>query len=404
MELCDAKGAAVGAMLESCCVSAGDAAGGGQHRRTQGATARTGCDGFPPTCSAECSAQFVRIYEACQEAPLLTALPADARARWAEFRDKCTPLAQCDTFAEMQQNFNYLAVICCDEAGEECTDAGAGLRLPSTCAHAGCGAAVAQAQAVCGAFLASPLLATTSLGEALAGAAAICAAAPASSGSATRVYSMRDTVHLVGAAACGGAVITDGDGPYANGIREQLRVSAPPGFAACFSAQVRFFSLRACRRRLFVRSPLYCGPLSMQELDLAAGDELALLDTATEIARLSGATLPEAPLFCARGPELLLVLTTDGKGTAEGFRGRLVCTCADDEDWTSFEGQPCAVYSFQPQRAYCANDGADLPCPVSCGTPSCDADPDCDGGAARCERGACLCASDAAGACEDGAG
>eukprot|EP01050_Picozoa_sp_SAG11_P030768 SAG11_NODE_9251_length_928_cov_1.854041_1_plen_218_part_10 len=218
-------------MLELCC----DAAGDGQHRRTQGAPARTGCDRFPPTCSAECSTQFVRIYEACQEAPLMTALPAEARTQWAEFHDKCTPLAECDTFAEMQQHFAYLAVICCDEADEECTDVGARLRLPSTCADAGCGAAVAHVQAVCGAFLTSPLLAAMSLGEALAGIATICAAAPASSGSETRVYSMRDTVHLVSAAACGGTVVTDGDGPYANGIREQLRVSAPPGFAACFS-------------------------------------------------------------------------------------------------------------------------------------------------------------------------
>eukprot|EP01050_Picozoa_sp_SAG11_P033631 SAG11_NODE_11506_length_756_cov_1.106545_1_plen_200_part_01 len=138
----------------------------------------------------------------------------------------------------------------------------------------------------------------------------------------------------------------------------------------------------------------------MQELDLAAGDELALFggrtDTAAEIVRLRGATLPKITLFCALGAELLLLLTTDGEGTAEGFRGRLFCTCADDDDWTSIEGQPCAGYRTQPQRAYCGSDGADVPCPVSCGhcTPSCVADADCGGGASRCERGACMCTTE----------
>eukprot|EP01050_Picozoa_sp_SAG11_P030917 SAG11_NODE_9359_length_919_cov_1.052439_1_plen_54_part_10 len=42
---------------------------------------------------------------------------------------------------------------------------------------------------------------------------------------------------LVGADACDGAIITDGEGRYANDLYQQLAVSAFPGFAACFEVQ-----------------------------------------------------------------------------------------------------------------------------------------------------------------------
>ena len=59
---------AVQSMLAVCC-SSGPVGNG--HRRVQA----DGCDSLPPTCSLECSSQFISIFENCQGQPVLEQLP-----------------------------------------------------------------------------------------------------------------------------------------------------------------------------------------------------------------------------------------------------------------------------------------------------------------------------------------
>eukprot|EP01050_Picozoa_sp_SAG11_P057994 SAG11_NODE_36814_length_259_cov_7.437500_1_plen_57_part_01 len=57
-------------MLAVCCAS--DSPGNG-HRLQE----IEGCDALPPTCSLECSSQFISIYENCQGEPLMEGLSAE---------------------------------------------------------------------------------------------------------------------------------------------------------------------------------------------------------------------------------------------------------------------------------------------------------------------------------------
>eukprot|EP01052_Picozoa_sp_SAG31_P021461 SAG31_NODE_1661_length_7596_cov_4.503802_6_plen_935_part_00 len=78
---------AVQSMLEVCCPSS--PAGNG-HRRVQA----DGCDSLPPTCSLECSSQFISIFENCEGQPVLEQLPPGQLARWTGFLGQCQEVQQ----------------------------------------------------------------------------------------------------------------------------------------------------------------------------------------------------------------------------------------------------------------------------------------------------------------------
>eukprot|EP01050_Picozoa_sp_SAG11_P016808 SAG11_NODE_2337_length_3500_cov_62.684505_3_plen_714_part_00 len=74
---------AVQSMLAVCCAS--DSPGNG-HRLQE----IEGCDTLPPTCSLECSSQFISIYENCQGEPLMEGLSAEDMSDWNEFYTDCS--------------------------------------------------------------------------------------------------------------------------------------------------------------------------------------------------------------------------------------------------------------------------------------------------------------------------
>eukprot|EP01051_Picozoa_sp_SAG22_P003500 SAG22_NODE_172_length_16609_cov_14.370806_2_plen_2010_part_00 len=78
---------AVQSMLAVCC-SSGPLGSG--HRRVQA----DGCDSLPPTCSLECSSQFISIFENCQGQPVLEQLPPGQLARWTGFLGQCQEVQQ----------------------------------------------------------------------------------------------------------------------------------------------------------------------------------------------------------------------------------------------------------------------------------------------------------------------
>eukprot|EP01050_Picozoa_sp_SAG11_P009506 SAG11_NODE_898_length_6638_cov_129.528062_2_plen_1631_part_00 len=78
---------AVQSMLAVCC-SSGPVGNG--HRRVQA----DGCDSLPPTCSLECSSQFISIFENCQGQPVLEQLPPGQLARWTGFLGQCQEVQQ----------------------------------------------------------------------------------------------------------------------------------------------------------------------------------------------------------------------------------------------------------------------------------------------------------------------
>eukprot|EP01050_Picozoa_sp_SAG11_P013574 SAG11_NODE_1595_length_4611_cov_7.390957_4_plen_326_part_00 len=78
---------AVQSMLAVCCP--GGEAGNG-HRLLQA----DGCDSLPPTCSLECSSQFISIFENCQGQPVLEQLPPGQLARWTGFLGQCQEVQQ----------------------------------------------------------------------------------------------------------------------------------------------------------------------------------------------------------------------------------------------------------------------------------------------------------------------
>eukprot|EP01050_Picozoa_sp_SAG11_P021883 SAG11_NODE_3992_length_2119_cov_2.370297_2_plen_613_part_01 len=78
---------AVHSMLAVCC-SSGPLGSG--HRLLQA----DGCDSLPPTCSLECSSQFISIFENCQGQPVLEQLPPGQLARWRGFLGQCQEVQQ----------------------------------------------------------------------------------------------------------------------------------------------------------------------------------------------------------------------------------------------------------------------------------------------------------------------
>eukprot|EP01050_Picozoa_sp_SAG11_P010884 SAG11_NODE_1116_length_5800_cov_21.451149_2_plen_675_part_00 len=74
---------AVQSMLAVCCAS--DSPGNG-HRLQE----IEGCDTLPPTCSLECSSQFISIYENCQGEPLMEGLSTEDMSDWNEFYTDCS--------------------------------------------------------------------------------------------------------------------------------------------------------------------------------------------------------------------------------------------------------------------------------------------------------------------------
>eukprot|EP01050_Picozoa_sp_SAG11_P015408 SAG11_NODE_1995_length_3950_cov_42.467151_1_plen_638_part_00 len=78
---------AVQSMLGVCCAS--DSPGNG-HRLQE----IEGCDTLPPTCSLECSSQFISIFENCQEEPLMEGLTAEDMDEWNEFYTDCSEVHQ----------------------------------------------------------------------------------------------------------------------------------------------------------------------------------------------------------------------------------------------------------------------------------------------------------------------
>ena len=78
---------AVQSMLAVCC-SSGPVGNG--HRRVQA----DGCDSLPPTCSLECSSQFISIFENCQGQPVLEQLQPGQLARWTGFFGQCQEVQQ----------------------------------------------------------------------------------------------------------------------------------------------------------------------------------------------------------------------------------------------------------------------------------------------------------------------
>eukprot|EP01051_Picozoa_sp_SAG22_P000797 SAG22_NODE_25_length_30107_cov_28.456412_18_plen_1854_part_00 len=78
---------AVQSMLVVCC-SSGPAGNG--HRLLQ----VNGCDSLPPTCSLECSSQFISIFENCQGEPVLEQLPPGQLAQWRGFLGQCQEVQQ----------------------------------------------------------------------------------------------------------------------------------------------------------------------------------------------------------------------------------------------------------------------------------------------------------------------
>ena len=77
---------AVDSMLAVCCAS-GAAAGNG-HRLQES----VGCDSLPPTCSSQCSYQFISIFDSCQDQALMRGLSAEQLADWTLFYSACSEL------------------------------------------------------------------------------------------------------------------------------------------------------------------------------------------------------------------------------------------------------------------------------------------------------------------------
>eukprot|EP01052_Picozoa_sp_SAG31_P005162 SAG31_NODE_223_length_19859_cov_14.949899_9_plen_1578_part_00 len=78
---------AVQSMLAVCCSSG--LAGNG-HRLLQA----DGCDSLPPTCSLQCSSQFISIFQNCQGHPVLEQLPPGQLAQWTGFLGQCQEVQQ----------------------------------------------------------------------------------------------------------------------------------------------------------------------------------------------------------------------------------------------------------------------------------------------------------------------
>eukprot|EP01050_Picozoa_sp_SAG11_P004502 SAG11_NODE_290_length_11190_cov_12.004872_1_plen_566_part_00 len=78
---------AVQSMLAVCCAS--ESPGNG-HRLQE----IEGCDTLPPTCSLECSSQFISIFDNCQEEPLMEGLSSEDMEEWNEFYTDCSEVEQ----------------------------------------------------------------------------------------------------------------------------------------------------------------------------------------------------------------------------------------------------------------------------------------------------------------------
>eukprot|EP01051_Picozoa_sp_SAG22_P017438 SAG22_NODE_2690_length_2307_cov_46.005435_1_plen_633_part_10 len=79
---------AVDSMLAVCCTSGAPAGNG--HRLQE----FVGCDSLPPTCSLECSYQFISIFDNCHDQALMRGLLAEELADWTSFYAVCSEVEQ----------------------------------------------------------------------------------------------------------------------------------------------------------------------------------------------------------------------------------------------------------------------------------------------------------------------
>eukprot|EP01050_Picozoa_sp_SAG11_P018800 SAG11_NODE_2899_length_2853_cov_2.525073_1_plen_705_part_10 len=77
---------AVDGMLAVCCA----APAGNGHRLQES----VGCDSLPPTCSVQCSYQFISIFDSCQDQALMRGLSAEQLADWTSFYAVCSEVEQ----------------------------------------------------------------------------------------------------------------------------------------------------------------------------------------------------------------------------------------------------------------------------------------------------------------------
>eukprot|EP01052_Picozoa_sp_SAG31_P049515 SAG31_NODE_10884_length_1087_cov_1.907895_1_plen_293_part_10 len=77
---------AVDSMLAVCCATP---AGNG-HRLQES----VGCDSLPPTCSIQCSYQFISIFDNCHDDALMRGLSAEQLADWTSFYGVCSEVEQ----------------------------------------------------------------------------------------------------------------------------------------------------------------------------------------------------------------------------------------------------------------------------------------------------------------------
>eukprot|EP01052_Picozoa_sp_SAG31_P040557 SAG31_NODE_5901_length_2264_cov_2.354273_1_plen_395_part_10 len=77
---------AVDSMLAVCCA----APAGNGHRLQES----VGCDSLPPTCSLQCSYQFISIFDSCHDQALMRGLSAEQLADWTSFYAVCSEVEQ----------------------------------------------------------------------------------------------------------------------------------------------------------------------------------------------------------------------------------------------------------------------------------------------------------------------
>eukprot|EP01052_Picozoa_sp_SAG31_P014913 SAG31_NODE_943_length_10852_cov_22.874454_4_plen_287_part_00 len=94
---------AVDSMLAVCCASG--ASTGNGHRLQES----VGCDSLPPTCSIQCSYQFISIFDSCQDQALMRGLSAEQLADWTLFHSACSEVEA--QSADMMPNWMEVKMI-----------------------------------------------------------------------------------------------------------------------------------------------------------------------------------------------------------------------------------------------------------------------------------------------------
>eukprot|EP01050_Picozoa_sp_SAG11_P015183 SAG11_NODE_1943_length_4020_cov_8.087733_4_plen_538_part_00 len=79
---------AVDNMLAACCASGAPADNG--HRLQES----VGCDSLPPTCSLQCSHQFISIFDNCYDDALMRDLSVEQLSEWNSFYAECSDVTQ----------------------------------------------------------------------------------------------------------------------------------------------------------------------------------------------------------------------------------------------------------------------------------------------------------------------